>query len=104
MGHYCVICGRTRSNEKFSGKGYKKHICKDCSGKAGRKKRESEETFDEFDRELDFLMNEIFKSEMTEDELNYIFGEMPEQMEMEIETDISFEIRDVEIDDPDIPF
>ena len=59
---------------------------------------------DEFDRELDFLMKEIFKSEMTEDELNYIFGEMPEQMEMEIETDLFFEAGDVEIDDPDIPF
>ncbi|NLI93455.1 MAG: hypothetical protein GX434_15110 [Peptococcaceae bacterium] len=33
MGHYCKICGRTRANEKFSGKGYRKHICKDCSGK-----------------------------------------------------------------------
>ena len=104
MGHFCRICGRTRPNEKFSGKGHKKHICKNCSGKARRKKRESEETFDEFDRELDFLMKEIFKSEMTEDELNYIFGEMPEQMEMEIETDLSFEAGDVEIDDPDIPF
>ena len=104
MGHYCKICGRTRSNEKFSGKGHKKHICKDCSGKAGRKKRESEETFDGFDRELDYFMKENLESEMTEDELDCIFGEMPEQMEMEIETDISFEIRDVEIDESDIPF
>lgn len=104
MGHYCRICGRTRSNEKFSGKGHKKHICKDCSGKSGRKKRKSEETFDEFDRELDFLMKQDFEYEVTEDELYCIFGEMPEQMEMEIETDISFEIRDVEINDPDIPF
>ncbi|MBO1266283.1 hypothetical protein J3A84_14695 [Proteiniclasticum sp. SCR006] len=104
MGHYCRICGRTRSNEKFSGKGHKKHICKDCSGKSGRKKRKSEELLDEFDLELDFLMNQDFEYEVTEDELDCIFGEMPEQMEMEIETDISFEIRDVEIDDPDIPF
>ena len=37
MGHYCNICGRTRANEKFSGKGYKNHVCKDCSGKSGRK-------------------------------------------------------------------
>lgn len=33
MGHYCKICGRTRANEKFSGKGHKKNICKDCSRK-----------------------------------------------------------------------
>ncbi len=37
MGHYCHICGRTRANEKFSGKGHKNHVCKDCSGKSGRK-------------------------------------------------------------------
>jgi hypothetical protein len=37
MGHYCKICERTRANEKFSGKGHKNYICKDCSGKSGRK-------------------------------------------------------------------
>lgn len=30
MGHYCKICGRTRANERFSGKGHKQHICKEC--------------------------------------------------------------------------
>ena len=34
MGHYCKVCGRTRANEKFSGKGHRKHICKDCSRKS----------------------------------------------------------------------
>ena len=29
-GHYCRICRRTRPNEKFSGKGHRNHICKDC--------------------------------------------------------------------------
>lgn len=29
-GHYCYLCGRTRANEKFSGKGHRQHICKDC--------------------------------------------------------------------------
>ena len=29
-GHYCHVCGRHRANEKFSGKGHAKHICKDC--------------------------------------------------------------------------
>jgi ribosome-binding protein aMBF1 (putative translation factor) len=37
MGHYCRICGRTRVNEKFSGKRHKNHVCRDCSGKLGRK-------------------------------------------------------------------
>ena len=31
MGHYCRICGRTRPNEKFSGKGHRTHVCKDCA-------------------------------------------------------------------------
>lgn len=30
VGHYCRICGRERANEKFSGKGHRVHICKDC--------------------------------------------------------------------------
>jgi len=29
-GHYCYVCGRDRPNEKFSGRGHKRHICKDC--------------------------------------------------------------------------
>ncbi len=33
MGHYCRICGRNKPNEKFSGKGHKNHICKECSRK-----------------------------------------------------------------------
>jgi len=32
-GHYCRICKRTRPNEKFSGKGHRNHICKDCARK-----------------------------------------------------------------------
>jgi len=31
MGHYCRICGRTRPNEKFSGKGHRTHVCRDCA-------------------------------------------------------------------------
>ena len=33
MGHYCRICERVRPNERFSGKGHKIHICKECSRK-----------------------------------------------------------------------
>ena len=31
MSHYCWICDRSRANEKFSGKGHARHICKDCA-------------------------------------------------------------------------
>lgn len=31
MGHFCRICGRSRPNEKFSGRGHKTHVCKDCA-------------------------------------------------------------------------
>ena len=30
-GHYCRICGRSRPNEKFSGKGHRVHVCKECA-------------------------------------------------------------------------
>ena len=43
MGHWCRICGRTRPNEKFSGKGHKNHICKECS-------RKPKEEIDEIDQ------------------------------------------------------
>jgi ribosome-binding protein aMBF1 (putative translation factor) len=31
MGQHCRICGRTRPNEKFSGKGHRVHVCTDCA-------------------------------------------------------------------------
>ena len=40
MGHFCGICGEAKPNEKYSGKGHKKHICKQC---AKRPKKEIEE-------------------------------------------------------------
>ena len=33
MGHWCRICGETKLNEKFSGKGHRNHICKQCTAK-----------------------------------------------------------------------
>ncbi len=33
MGHFCKICGCSKSNESFSGSGHKNHICKKCSQK-----------------------------------------------------------------------
>ncbi len=32
MGHFCVICKRSRPNEAFSGKGHRTHICRKCQG------------------------------------------------------------------------
>ena len=44
MGHWCRICGSTKSNEKFSGKGHKCHICKECSRKPKEEILEIEQT------------------------------------------------------------
>ena len=30
-GHWCWCCGRIRANEKFSGKGHARHLCRDCA-------------------------------------------------------------------------
>ena len=30
-GHYCWSCGQMRANEKFSGRGHARHLCKDCA-------------------------------------------------------------------------
>jgi hypothetical protein len=30
-GHYCWSCDRHRANERFSGKGHARHLCRDCS-------------------------------------------------------------------------
>ena len=31
-GHFCWCCVRIRPNERFSAKGHKRHLCRDCSG------------------------------------------------------------------------
>jgi hypothetical protein len=30
-GHYCWACDRRRANEKFSGRGHARQLCKDCA-------------------------------------------------------------------------
>jgi hypothetical protein len=30
MPHYCRVCDRYRANEKFTGRGHRNHVCKDC--------------------------------------------------------------------------
>jgi hypothetical protein len=52
MPHYCRICGRQRSNEKFSGRGHRDHICKDCQ-RLPREQRDCIERFDELHGFLD---------------------------------------------------
>ena len=39
QGHYCRGCGRYRANEKFSGKGHRQHLCKDCHRERQAQKR-----------------------------------------------------------------
>jgi hypothetical protein len=46
MGHYCRICGRSRPNEQFSGRGHRIHVCKQCQGLPGNE-RERIELLDE---------------------------------------------------------
>jgi len=42
MGHYCHICHRVRANEKFSGRGHRNHVCKDCQRMPSEKRDRSE--------------------------------------------------------------
>ena len=30
-GHFCWCCGRIRPNERFSGRGHARHLCRDCA-------------------------------------------------------------------------
>ena len=39
-GHYCIVCGKVKSNESFSGKGHSQHICKNCFKKPPEKRSE----------------------------------------------------------------
>lgn len=43
MGHYCKICGYTRPNEAFTGKGHRNHICKECARMPKEKRDEVEQ-------------------------------------------------------------
>jgi ribosome-binding protein aMBF1 (putative translation factor) len=59
MGHYCRICGRTRANEKSSGKEHKNHVCKDCSGKFVRKAKKNSIDETAFASETTVLLNDM---------------------------------------------
>jgi hypothetical protein len=51
MPHYCRICDRYRRNEKFSGRGHRDHICKDCQ-RLPREERDRIDCLDELDNFL----------------------------------------------------
>jgi hypothetical protein len=51
MGHCCRICGDTKPNEKFSGKGHRNHICKECS----RKPKEEIQSIEQSEEIFNFL-------------------------------------------------
>lgn len=40
QGHYCKMYGEYKSNESFSGKEHKLHICKECMSKRNKTKKE----------------------------------------------------------------
>lgn len=43
MSHYCRICERSRANERFSGRGHRDHVCKECKRLPKETRRAKEE-------------------------------------------------------------
>lgn len=58
MGRYCYICGRTRPNEKFSGKGHAKHECKECQKKKRKQCNNAPQTYETKSEWWDYEMNQ----------------------------------------------
>jgi hypothetical protein len=46
MGHYRRICGRSRPNERFNGRGHRIHVCRECQ-QLPREQRDRVERFEE---------------------------------------------------------
>lgn len=44
MAHWCRICGYSKPNEQFTGKGHRNHICKHCSKKPKTEIQKIEQT------------------------------------------------------------
>ena len=60
QGHYCKICGRRKSNEKFSGSGYTAHICRDYA-KLPKEKRDDMQTIvEDKDRIISRFIEEAY--------------------------------------------
>lgn len=52
MGHFCRLCGCTKPNEAFSGKGHRIHVCKACA-RLPKEERDAIEQSDEIFRFLE---------------------------------------------------
>ena len=52
-GHFCWCCGRVRANERFSGRGHARHLCKECS-KLGTEEIAYRQAVRDIDRLLDW--------------------------------------------------
>jgi hypothetical protein len=52
-GHFCWCCGRVRANERFSGRGHARHLCKDCA-KLGKEELAYRQAIRDIDRLLDW--------------------------------------------------
>src|SRR5215813_711423 len=52
-GHFCWCCGRIRANERFSGRGHARHICKECS-KLGNEELAYRQAVRDIDRLVDW--------------------------------------------------
>lgn len=81
IGHYCRSCGRHRANEKFSGRGYALHICKDCQRELKCEARLKGKT-GETDASLLELREDLM--DMDEDDLESMFGEPPPQHQQKV--------------------
>ncbi len=42
MGHFCYFCGESRPNEAFSGKGHRRHLCRECHSIPAAEREEAE--------------------------------------------------------------
>jgi ribosome-binding protein aMBF1 (putative translation factor) len=52
-GHFCWCCGRIRANERFSGRGHARHLCKDCA-KLGKEEIDYRQAVRDIDGLLDW--------------------------------------------------
>ncbi len=68
MGHYCRICGRIRPNEKFSGKGHRTHVCRQCS----QLPAETRASIEQQEEIAGFLFNQSHISEKNQDRLKVL--------------------------------
>jgi hypothetical protein len=59
MPHFCRICTRSLANEKFSGRGHRDHICRECQ----RLPRSTRESIDAESEIIGFLTNQSHISE-----------------------------------------